>query len=455
MFMIRIEKLFKKVKRVITQILFDVNARRLIFRYKNDRLSFRYLRTLKYGVLLRVMDLVSEEVYFNIHCLIENEIIKNLKKKEKVRVCFICMLDSFWSCDCLYDQLGKSVEFEPYIVIWPTYDEKTNQRTRGYYNEKGYNVCEYTDLVKDEFRESIFFYFTVYSQKEESGNIEQRRMDSLIAIIPYTFWYDECSNTLLSHRNAQLAWRIYCPTAVHMQLGQKLNLLGRKNLRYSGYPKMDNFYKGDCQKAKWKSENSQARRIIYAPGYYFVGDSNFSTFEMNGNFFLEYAKNHASTTSWIIRPHPVMGQTLVNAGIYESLIEYENYLEAWRRLGNADVSIGGEYYNLFRSSDALITDSISFLSGYQYTGKPLLLLQRNNCGEINEYGEKLVEVLYKTNGDNYREIERFISDVVCNNNDDMLDLRKNFFECYLDYNKQNGMLANDYIFSDIEKTVAR
>ena len=47
--------------------------------------------------------------------------------------------------------------------------------------------------------------------------------------------------------------------------------------------------------------------------------------------------------SWIFRPHPLLGTSLVNNGQIKNLEEYESYLNRWRNLPNASVQIGGDY----------------------------------------------------------------------------------------------------------------
>ena len=115
----------------------------------------------------------------------------------------------------------------------------------------------------------------------------------------------------------------------------------------------------------------------------------------------------------------------VQQGIFKSEEEYEEYLEMWRQLPNAQVIENGMYTDIFESSDAMILDSISFLGEYIYMHKPMLFLTRDR-NTFNDFGKELVRVLYKTDGGNLEGI-------------------KNFVEKYMDYRNQNGMLASEYI----------
>ena len=134
----------------------------------------------------------------------------------------------------------------------------------------------------------------------------------------------------------------------------------------------------------------------------------------------------------------------VQQGIFKSEEEYEEYLEMWRQLPNAQVIENGMYTDIFESSDAMILDSISFLGEYIYMHKPMLFLTRDR-NTFNDFGKELVRVLYKTDGGNLEGIKNFVEKNVIVNEDPMKERREEFFEKYMDYRNQNGMLASEYI----------
>ena len=84
----------------------------------------------------------------------------------------------------------------------------------------------------------------------------------------------------------------------------------------------------------------------------------------------EYVKNNTKTTSWVFRPHPMLRAGAVQQGVFKSEEEYDNYLEMWNELPNAQVIEGGMYVDIFETSDAMILDSVSFLAEYLYMHKP-------------------------------------------------------------------------------------
>lgn len=196
--------------------------------------------------------------------------------------------------------------------------------------------------------------------------------------------------------------------------------------------------------------NGKVTKIVYAPGYMLgIPEENFSTFISNSEMLYEYAKNHPNTTSWVYRPHPALGESLVGAKAIKNMNEYLEYERKWEELDNARVISGGDYFHIFNTSDGMILDSISFVSSYQYIGKPLLFLEQNEK-LYNPYGQKIMQVIYKVKGNDLEGIKKFIEEVLIGKKDTMIETRKKFFEEYLDYYTYNGNhLASEFIYRDI------
>ena len=139
-------------------------------------------------------------------------------------------------------------------------------------------------------------------------------------------------------------------------------------------------------------------------------------------------------------------------GVFENGEQYKEYLKAWDDLPNARVIPDGDYYDMFLSSDTMILDCVSFLMEYQYTGKPLLMLLPETPRSLSEAGDKLVSVLYTARGNDYDAIQTFV-DNMRNGNDILVEKRKEFFDIYLDYKKQNNMSATDFIYDDMVREI--
>lgn len=241
-----------------------------------------------------------------------------------------------------------------------------------------------------------------------------------------------------------------------VSMAEKYAFVGSKNAVYTGYPKMDDFYETDVEEDDvWneivcKAGNTKAKRIIYAPHHTLASDElvNFSTFASNYMYFLELAEKMQEETVWVFKPHPHLVFKAVNEGIFKDVSEWNAYLQRWRNLKNAAVVEEGMYHNLFIKSDAMILDSVSFLSEYLYVKKPLLMLSRDGQ-YFNDFGKELIKIHYCADGTDEKAIEKFITDVVLAGNDEKKDMRTEFFEQNLDYVKHFGKNAAANIFDQI------
>ena len=110
-------------------------------------------------------------------------------------------------------------------------------------------------------------------------------------------------------------------------------------------------------------------------------------------------------------------------------VQMEDYFKQWENLPNAQIIEGGNYFDMFRTSDMLITDSCSFLSEYLPLGKPVIHLISNSSSGLNGFGNKITQGYYKAL--NLNDLKRYIDEVLINNNDTLKDLRiKSYQECF-------------------------
>lgn len=404
-------------------------------------------------------------------CEIQDEIIrltaKRLHEAEKVRVAFVLYSASMWSCGDLYRIMERDGRFEPYVVVakytndsntetWPTFHMATE-----FFKREKLRYIEVPDSTNHNRgweamgKPDIVFYLTPYHTLLPVGVNQGYLPSKVITIyIPYSYMLIKAEEkyNLPAFR---YSWRHYCDSEIYRKILLDYNPLYVRNTFFVGYPKMDPFYNDAVldDSLLWKLGGKSKRKIIYSP-HHSLRDldycsSHFSTFDMNGKFILELAKKYSDTTSWIYKPHPNLKKTVLMAGVYESEEEYEEYVAQWEALPNARVVRESTYVDYFKTSDAMICDSVSFLAEYQFTGKPLLLLTRPEQS-FNPMGEKVQSVLYKCPGEDFAGIERFVTDVVVSGNDRMKSTRDDFFKENLDYYCKNGSLtASERIYAEL------
>ena len=115
--------------------------------------------------------------------------------------------------------------------------------------------------------------------------------------------------------------------------------------------------------------------VIYAPHWSIPHPKinsflDLSTFLLNGNVILDYARAHPEI-KWAFKPHPSLRTILIQFDIMP-VNDIDAYYRSWEEIGEACYT--GDYVDLFRRSRALITDCDSFLAEYACTKKPIVHL---------------------------------------------------------------------------------
>ena len=371
--------------------------------------------------------------------------VLRLKNQQIIRCGFVVYSSSMWNFDKLYYLFKNHEAFSVNIIVAHVSDtnidkesaESEYSKTVLYFKNKHLEVFDAKRISALDY--DLLFYLTPFALVEEQFHYYNIPLS--VGLLHSSYSYMLAGNmSKLKKWLYHFALAYYTDTNYYKQLIEKTDLYTR-NAKYLGFPKMDQFYTAEFQRRSTK------KIIIYAP-HHSVNYTEYksATFEDNYLDILELAKQHADSTYWIYKPHPLLRPHSVVAGIFDSVEEYDRYVDEWNNLENADVVTSGEYFSLFKESDAMITDSVSFLAEYQFTHNPLLLLESGK-EKYNDFGNSILDILYKCPGDDISGIESFIMDIV-SEKDDMKEKRMAFFEDNLSYRK-NSMSANYRIFKDI------
>lgn len=179
-----------------------------------------------------------------------------------------------------------------------------------------------------------------------------------------------------------------------------------------GYPKLDTYLIPTTESIDNIWKNPEKIKIIYAPHHSFESFSmKLATFTENGKLILEWAKSHPETT-WVFKPHPKLKYGLMTNKIMNEK-EIEDYYKEWSKIGA--VYEQGDYFDIFKSSDLMITDCSSFLAEYLPTKKPLIRPTNSNSMKLNEIGRLLTKEYYHTK--NNQELLNTLEEVVVKRND--------------------------------------
>lgn len=433
--------------------------------YEKNGINEKFLEDHTYQSLVSVKEKGSIELFKEISAKVYETALNCIRKKQVKKIVFLLKDSAEWSCEELYKRFNETSGYEVCVAVAPFFAgsqqavSKMYLDTVQYFRERKIDTVEMYDIQKNRYKsweeigmpDIVFHLNPHYKAFAESSNICNFPLSILNVYIPYGIMIYGNVRQQYNQLSHMLYWKIFCETPLHKEMASKYADIGDINVVCSGYVKMDTFFDTCLQEKRkiWKisprADEKKIKKIIYAP-HWSIKDAvtGFGNFDKIYKSLYEYVKKNEISTSWVFRPHPMLRVGAVQQGIFKSEEEYEEYLEMWRQLPNAQVIENGMYTDIFESSDAMILDSISFLGEYIYMHKPMLFLTRDR-NTFNDFGKELVRVLYKTDGGNLEGIKNFVEKNVIGNEDPMKERREEFFEKYMDYRNQNGMLASEYI----------
>ena len=376
--------------------------------------------------------------------------ISTIKNKSVIKVGFVTYSLSMWNVAELVACLENDTRFDVSIIVGKfrmpdhqamisTFEKSVHDFKKTYGDkvkttqDKDFNIEEY----------DILFYCTPFDFYDDI-NIRDLKLTQLVCYVSYSYMLAEKIDKL-DLPAYFLSWKMFCDSKYYMNLVRKRSRVYGDNAVFLGFLKMDPIYKIAKKSTKDK------KVIIYAPHHSLTSDrAKFSTFDMNYIKILELAKKYKNKLTWIVKPHPMLRSQSVAAGLFKTEEEYDEYLNEWIRSGSGIVVENGDYMQLFVESDAMITDSVSFIAEYQFTHNPLLLLESGQQ-KYNEFGERIRSILYKCDGNDIEQIDTFINNVLVEKDPDY-EKRFEFFNNELDYYTDQQKLAYERIYDLLSET---
>jgi len=421
--------------------------------------------------LKKALSLLRYKTYYEMYMIASIELrqekaISKIKKKSIIKVVFFVSHSSQWKYDSLYFKMKDCKLFEPLIIISPD-ASYTNDKIEGVrtcykrfsaskYNAiKAYNenLKEWIDVRKEIDPDIIFFSRQISGAGRYFG-IEQFA-NKLTCYVPYSIFSDynpKLQYDLLFHN---LCWKYFVPTYINKEIARENARNKGRNVVVTGYPACDVFLDENYKyKDNWKPSKTKLKKVIWAPHHTIeVGSSGryFSTFLSNHQLMLELCDQFHDKVQFAFKPHPGLKNKLYQHPAWGKR-KTDEYYKAWAERENGQV-IDGEYEDLFLSSDAMLLDSVSFMTEYCYTGKPSCFLLRREKNDYNKsfnrLGTKIFDLLYKATS--YNEIVEFIENIVLKQKDPMAQKRIKFIKSIM--LPPNNKTAVENIFDNIYNAI--
>ena len=241
-------------------------------------------------------------------------------------------------------------------------------------------------------------------------------------------------------------WKYFTQTEGHRLMHIQHDPSAYNKILVTGYPKLDVYLDegelADCDIWKGSDSSKEIKRIIYAPHHSLGKDQlRMSTFDWMHETMLELAVK-TKGVQWLYKPHPNLKYSVEKNSVM-SRSEYKKYEQSWANLPNGVVYDQGEYFNIFKTSDMLITDCGSFLAEYLPTKNPIIWLIAENTVGLNAVGEKMASSFY--NVKNLQEFKEVFSELIEKGEDNLKDERLKAAEMLFPVKKKSSEVVVDYL----------
>lgn len=389
--------------------------------------------------------------------IIRNKYFKN----KKIIIVFLIARPGMWPFDYIFELFKKDKHFEPYAVIMPDIamgsemignmrKTKLDLVNRGYNPILGYD--EYTNTFFDlrkELNPDIIFYTDFWKPHFYESFYIANFLDKITLLIDYGFSNMQEEKTCCFELN-NLVDMYFRPTQIHVDMARRLMRNKGKNTVVVGAPKLDErFDKNYTHQNVWKPQTCKKFRIIWAPHHSKNMPKDmycYNSFWQLYDFMFHIAEIFKDDIQIAFRPHPMLYSKVVKEWGVEAANEY---YKKWDLFENTQLYDRGNFIDLFYGSDAMITDSCSFISEYTAFEKPIFhsitSTSRNN---FNDFGNLVYKFIYKplaTEKDSLENsIINFITNVVINEHDVYKGERHEFVKKYLSQYNGNTASANVY-----------
>lgn len=424
----------------------------------------------KLRVLLAYRDLLRNHFspvslpYFRSFRQAQLRAARQLMGKKQLEVAFFLTIPGMWKSDEVFKAMLQDVRYHPYIVIYPysRYKEfsqnevlRTVERTRLYIEQKGYEYVVPYDKARGKWVDlkelrnpDVVFFSTPYKDSSPKYFLYNYR-NTLTCYVPYGFSSLKMYKTNYDMLFHNLVGLHFVETDLHREMAIEHSRNKGANIVVTGYPATEVFLRKDyIPENQWKFQGRVKKKVIYAP-HHSIDQANYpSVFLDICEDVLRIAEEFSDSIQFVFKPHQLLKFKLQQVWGEKKTTEYYN---RWDRLDNTQLVSDG-YVDLFLTSDAMIHDCGSFTTEYLFTLKPVMYLCRKDTDmtdKFNEFGIKSFNCHYQ--GQTAEDVERFLREVVLENQDPMRSQREQFFEEYL--KPKDGLLPSQKILKVLEDTI--
>ena len=368
------------------------------------------------------------------------------KKSWKIAI-LSCGRDEFCHLSSLYRAFLRDSRFTPFVIPYGIIHQDTgctsdSQEYREFLEGEGFSLAEIPQLHEPEAADE-----TVIEVQEEPDSF-----DLVITFLPYEGLLDEhllrwirtkrlcyvpygasINHVVFKNPFFDACWRIFVDHEIIRREFAKRrgSAWTAQKCVVSGLPKLDAFRQSTANlKGYWpKRRTPETKRVLILdhwtlewsdPDAGGLKRNGYSQFRWLADVLLELPVRYPEV-DFSFRPHPFLFGNLVSAGI-TTTEALNQFVDVFQTFPNAVFdNLSTDYILVFKDSDGMIASGISCWAEYLPSGKPILLLEKGDGDDLNEFGSVLVEAHHR--GRDGKAIHQFIEEVILSGKDALRDKR--------------------------------
>ena len=328
---------------------------------------------------------------------------EKLARGERLRVCFLVCDVAMFSAESVYRAMRDDPRFKPFIAVAPRISrgeeflretlEKTMSELRTRYEDPVVQLYDPKtgDWKGLEDKTDIVFTSIVYdNQTDARFTAGPMSRYALVACVSYGYSGQLANDArrMIFLPQFALFWKLFITNPATLRAWRAVNPLLAYNLVLGGYSKMDRLTEAPVHPERPKTVLICPHHSL-ARGVDGVALSNFLRYS---EFFLRLPELFP-TVRFVFRPHPLLFPRLAREEWWGEA-RTKAYRAALGARPNVEFQQGGDYFETFANSDAMIHDCGSFLAEYFYTGCPQCYLLESpevKEREFTDFGRALLD----------------------------------------------------------------
>ncbi|MBO4780372.1 MAG: hypothetical protein J5497_07030, partial [Selenomonadaceae bacterium] len=247
-----------------------------------------------YDFFNRLARRAPKEEYNSLMERIFNVSARRIRRKEKIKIAFLLIEAAQWSGKDLYELFLNDTRFETTIFFSLDFHKDINELVQNDFQRgieqlrsHGVEFVAIDDINAEIPEQDVLIYLTPYlGWIPYAFRLKNLTPKTLLTHIPYAFDSALHFKPFYSQSLFLVAWKIFFSSVVTFDVYKKYSVIGMPRGLYSGYPRMDIFFKKDTKfHFDWKLAQPDAKKIIWAPHWSIAGIAIiYSTFQWNYQF---------------------------------------------------------------------------------------------------------------------------------------------------------------------------